>query len=313
MSQFRIACAQYPIDAFADPGQWAGKVSNWVAEAAGQGARLLLFPEYGAMELASLLSANLQADLRGQIAALQELLPAFLARYAFLAQRHGVSIVAPSIPVLQDGAFVNRAHVFAPDGSLAWQDKRQMTRFEREEWIITGGTELRIFDTGLGCRFGLAICYDVEFPLIARALAEAGADLVLAPSCTDTLAGLHRVHVGARARALESQIYVAVAQTVGEAPWSPALDVNRGLAAIYATPDRGFPDDGILARGEIDQPGWVYADLDIAALAAARANAQVFTRQDWARQQLPSPSVRASIFSPPAKSLSEGCSPRLEE
>ncbi|MBP7062679.1 carbon-nitrogen hydrolase family protein [Ferrovibrio sp.] len=307
MTMLRIACAQYPIHAFADPAQWAGKVSAWVEEAAQAGARLLLFPEYGAMELASLLSPNLQNDLGGQIAALQELLPAFLARYAGLAQRHGVSIVAPSIPVLQPGGYVNRAHVFAPDGGMAWQDKRQMTRFEREEWIIQGGAELRLFDTGLGCRFGLAICYDVEFPLIARALAEAGADLVLAPSCTDTLAGMHRVHVGARARALESQIYVAVAQTVGEAQWSPAVDVNHGFAAIYATPDRGFPDDGILAQGALNQPGWVYADLNCALLSQARSNAQVFTRRDWAGQHLPSLDVGLADFAPPPKTLRDGC------
>ena len=69
---------------------------------------------------------------------------------------------------------------------------------------------------------GIAICYDIEFPLIAHAMARAGAELILAPSCTDTIAGANRVHVGARARALENQVYVAVAPTVGQAPWSPA-------------------------------------------------------------------------------------------
>ena len=119
-------------------------------------------------------------------------------------------------------------------------------------------------------------------------MAMAGADLVLAPSCTDTMAGANRVHVGARARALENQIYVAVAPTVGEAPWSPAVDVNVGWAALYATPDRGFPEDGILAKGELNAPGWIFADLDFALLRAARANAQVFTRADWDSQNIPS-------------------------
>lgn len=297
MTTLRIACSQYPIGQFADLAAWRAKLEAWVGEAAGAGAKLLLFPEYGAMELASLLSADLQADLLGQIAAMQDLLPDYLAHHAALARQYRVTIVASSIPVRQpDSSFVNRAHVFAPDGTMAWQDKRQMTRFEREDWIIQSGTGLSVFDTGLGCRFGVAVCYDVEFPLITRALAEAGADLVLAPSCTDTLAGLHRVHVGARARALESQIYLAVAQTVGEARWSPAVDVNRGQAGIYATPDRGFPDDGVLALGETDKPGWTYATLDIAALASARANAQVFTRRDWASQDQPDLKVATADF-----------------
>ncbi len=299
MTTLRLACSQYPIGQFADLAAWRAKLDAWVGEAAGHGAKLLLFPEYGAMELASLLIAELQADLLGQIAAMQAFLPDYLAHHAALARQHRVSIVASSFPVRQaDGRFVNRAHVFAPDGSMAWQDKRQMTRFEREEWIIQSGSGLHVFDTGLGCRFGVAVCYDVEFPLITRALAEAGADLVLAPSCTDTLAGLHRVHVGARARALESQIYLGVAQTVGEARWSPAVDINRGQAGIYATPDRGFPDDGVLALGETDKPGWTYATLDIAALAAARANAQVFTRRDWAGQDQPDLTVTGAAFAP---------------
>ncbi|MEL3889313.1 carbon-nitrogen hydrolase family protein [Ferrovibrio sp. MS7] len=299
MTRLRIACSQYPIGQFADLAAWEAKLEAWVAEAAQAGAKLLLFPEYGAMELASLLSPELQADLLGQIAAMQDLLPAYLAKHAELARQHRVTIVASSFPVrLAENGFVNRAHVFAPDGRLAWQDKRQMTRFEREEWIIQSGTGLQVFDTGLGCRFGIAVCYDVEFPLITRALAEAGADLVLAPSCTDTLAGLHRVHVGARARALENQIYLAVAQTVGEARWSPAVDINRGQAGIYATPDRGFPDDGVLALGETDKPGWTYATLDIAALAAARANAQVFTRRDWTTQAAPDLTVTTAAFAP---------------
>src|SRR3546814_9016649 len=71
-----------------------------------------------------------------------------------------------------------------------------MTRFEREAWIITGGAALKVFDLDLGgpvpLRAGITICYDVEFPLIARAMAAAGADLILCPSCTDTLAGANR-------------------------------------------------------------------------------------------------------------------------
>jgi predicted amidohydrolase len=170
-----------------------------------------------------------------------------------------------------------------------------MTRFEREQWGIAGGTLLNVFDIG-DCKIGIAICYDIEFPLIAHAMSEAGAELILAPSCTDTLAGANRVHVGARARALENQVYVAVAPTVGEAAWSPAVDVNTGWAALYATPDRGFPDDGILAKGELNHPGWVYAELDFDRLRAARANAQVFTRADWNNQDQPSLKVTQNIF-----------------
>ena len=287
MSKLKLACAQYPIGRFDTFADWQENAALWVKQAAEQNAGLLLFPEYGAMELTSLLPPHLQRDLHGQIAAMQQYHQAFVAAYAGLAEQHRVYILAPSLPVTVGAQFHNRAYILGPDGEVEWQEKRQMTRFERESWTIASGPELKVFDAPFG-RFAVCICYDIEFPLIARALSEAGADLILVPSCTDTLAGAHRVQVGARARALENQIYVATAPTVGLAEWSPAVDVNTGWASVLATPDRGFPDDGVIASGEPDRPGWIFADLDFDLLRAARDDSQVFTRRDWASQHKPS-------------------------
>ena len=285
----KVAAAQYPIGRFSEFKGWADNAAAWVADAAQNRAQLLVFPEYGAMELTSLLPEKLQADLVAQIPALTPFRDDFVATYAALAKRHGVHILAPSLPVQMDNAIHNRAYLLSP-GGVAFQDKRQMTRFEKEQWGVAGGDTLKVFDIG-HCKIGVAICYDIEFPLIVHAMSAGGADLVLAPSCTDTLAGAHRVHVGAAARALENQIYVALSPTVGEAPWSPAVDVNNGWAAIYATPDRGFPDDGVLARGEMNKPGWITTTLDFDLLRAAREQAQVFTRKDWDGQSRPSLAV----------------------
>ncbi|WP_374301889.1 carbon-nitrogen hydrolase family protein [Ferrovibrio sp.] len=290
----KIACAQYPIGQFAALEDWQANAAAWLGQATEAGAQLLLFPEYGGMELASLLPQATQRDLIGQIAAMQHYHDAFVETYASLARQYGVFVVAPSLPVKQGDGFINRAYVFSPHGAMGFQDKRQMTRFEREEWIIQGGAGLKIFEAKIGgetIRFGINICYDIEFPLIAHAQAVAGADLVLAPSCTDTLAGANRVLVGARARALENQIYVAVAPTVGNAAWSPAVDVNVGWAGVFATPDRGLPDDGVIVQGELNRPGWIYADLDFGLLRRARDNAQVFIRRDWDGQMQPSLAV----------------------
>jgi predicted amidohydrolase len=158
-----------------------------------------------------------------------------------------------------------------------------MTRFETEDWHVGAGEALRVFDTALA-RVGIGICYDVEFPLLARLQVAAGAELILVPSCTDTRAGFHRVRLGARARALENQCFVAQACTVGDAPWSAAVDRNTGAAAVCTPLDYGFPEDGVLAEGEMDRAQWVFADLDPAALAAVRANGQVFNYRDWDAQ-----------------------------
>jgi predicted amidohydrolase len=114
-----------------------------------------------------------------------------------------------------------------------------------------------------------------------RAQVEAGAWLILAPSCTDTQWGFNRVRLAARARALENQCYVAVAPTVGSAPWVATLDENRGYAAVFGPVDRGFPEDGVLAQGTPDEPGWIYADLDPARLDAVRQDGGVRNHRDW--------------------------------
>lgn len=291
-----LACAQYPIGQFGSFAAWQAHVAGWVDRAVQQDAHLLLFPEYGAMELTALLSPALQQDIAGQIAALQDYHDAFVATWSALAKTHDVHIVAPSFPVQVGNVYRNRAYVVAPQGTVGWQEKRQMTRFEREEWIIDGGAGLKVFDAainGEAIRFGVNVCYDVEFPLIAQAQAASGADLILAPTCTDTLAGAHRVVTGAKARALENQVYVGIAPTVGMAAWSPAVDVNVGWAGVYAAPDRGLPDNGVIAEGELGEPGWVYASLDFDALRRSREDAQVFTRKDWPAQSQPSLGVEA--------------------
>lgn len=280
----RIAAAQFPVSEPADWSSFERQLSAWVADAAGQGAQLLVFPEYAAMSLAALFPAGVRSDLQAQLAALQDLHARYLALHAALARRHGVHILAGSFPVRVAGdRYRNRAALFAPSGASGWQDKWTMTRFETEQWGISAGDALKVFDTTLG-RLAVAICYDVEFPLLVRAQVEAGATLILAPSCTDTVAGYWRVRLGAQARALENQCAVVQAPLVGEAPWSAAVDVNVGAAGVYTPPDRGLPDSGVLASGAWNRAQWLYADLDPQRLDAVRADGQVFNHRDWSRQ-----------------------------
>jgi predicted amidohydrolase len=177
----------------------------------------------------------------------------------------------------------NVARVVSPKGRIGEQRKLMMTRFERERWHVAGGREVNVFRTRLGT-FGVAICYDAEFPLIARAMSEAGATAILVPSCTDSLHGYYRVRVAAQARALENQCYVVHAPTVGEAPWSPAVDVNVGAAGVFGPPDVGFPGDGVVAAGVLNEAMWLYADLDPEDVARVRREGQVLNDRHWAEQ-----------------------------
>jgi len=283
VSVLKIASAQYPITEHKSLSDWQNHTARWVNQAVAQNAGLLIFPEYGSMELVSLFSDDIRRDIRYQVKALGDVHDQFLRTYEDLAKRHRVTIVAPSIPVEEGDRIVNRAYVFSANGLAGYQDKFFMTRFEDEEWGIESGEKvLTVFEADWG-RFGIQICYDVEFPLGAALLAGNGAELILAPSCTETIRGATRVHTGARARALENQVYSIVSQTVGEALWSPAVDINYGFAAVYSTPDRFLPEEGILLSDTPQEVKWSITELDLTLLEKVRTEGQVFCFRDFQR------------------------------
>ena len=206
---------------------------------------------------------------------MNHLLPEFLAVFVELTHAFKKVFICPSFPVQENGVFVNRVFVVGPNGLAGYQDKYFMTRFEDEEWGISSGQKkLSVFETNWG-KFGIQTCYDVEFGIGSKLLSEAGVEVIFAPSCTETLKGATRVHVGARARAMENQCYVVVSQTVGDALWSPAVDINYGYSAIYSTPDVGFPDEGILAKGEPQKNMWLTAELEMEKIHEVRKNGSV--------------------------------------
>jgi predicted amidohydrolase len=283
----KIAVAKYPIDAPQRFDDFAEKQRLWLREAATAGANIAVLPEYLSLELGATFEAEIRDDLHASLIAIQRYRGAWLDLYSQLARETGMRIVAGTFLLdTGNGRFRNRADLFSPEGGAAWQDKLQLTGFEKKTRVIEAGDALKVFDFD-GVRAGIAICYDIEFPLPVRAQCEAGAQIVLVPSCTDTAAGATRVRVGCLARALENRCFVAKAVTAGEAAWSPALDLNTGEATVYAPMDVGLPDDGMLAASS-GKVGWTYADIDVAQLDGSRAQAQVANDRDWRGQLAPS-------------------------
>ena len=283
----RVAVAKYPVEAPADFAAFADKQAHLLETARGQGAEVAVLPEYLALELAASFAPAVRSDLHASLAALQPLQAAWCELFAQLAMRLKLQILAGTFLVEHgEGRYRNRAYWFSPQGQVGFQDKLQLTGFEKNTGVIDPGDALKVFAVG-GHRAGVAVCYDAEFPLPVRAQTEAGARLLVVPSCTDTAAGATRVRTGCLARALENRCFVAQSVTAGTAAWSPALDTNTGEAAIYGPMDHGFPDDGVLARTQ-DTQVWAVAELDFDALDASRAAAQVANDRDWAGQLAPS-------------------------
>jgi len=282
----RLGALAWPVGRPESVAAFVTRLDAWLEQARGR-AEVCLLPEYTVMELGAGLGAT-PGEAKTELSAVAAAAPDLLVALRALAIHHKLWLLPGSLPIACGGKILNRAPLIAPDGRMAWQDKLAMTRFEAEHWGLVSGAGPAVFDTPWG-RLGISICYDAEFPKHVRAQVEAGAWLVLVPTCTDTMHGFNRVRFAAQVRALENQCFVALAPTVGEAPWSAALDHNRGFAAVFGPIDRGFPEDGVIARGALDSPGWVFAELDAARIERVRREGAVLNHRDWPRAPVATP------------------------
>jgi len=276
--RLRVGALQYyirPVESFE---QFADQSGSLVATAKDYGVQLLVFPEYFTVQLLTL--GNLRRAISEQVRELALQVPRFVELMSELARNFGMHIVAGSIPAPgENGALHNDSYVFGPDGRYSWQGKLHLTRWERDEWLIRPRRRLRVFQAGFG-RFAVSICYDAEFPELARAAARRGADLLIVPSCTDDRQGFLRVRYCAQARAIENQMYVIHACTVGSLPMVPAVSLNYGQASVLTPSDFSFARDGVRAEGAVNQEMMVVADLDLEDLRRSREHGTVLPLRD---------------------------------
>ncbi|MBS7811709.1 carbon-nitrogen hydrolase family protein [Roseococcus pinisoli] len=286
MTALTLATLAWPVEPTSSIAAYAEKLDHWVAAAKSGGADLVLMPEYACVELGAALAGRNAPDAATELRAMVAAADGILAAMRAVAMRHRIWLQPGTLPMREGETIVNRAPLIAPDGRMAMQEKRRMTRFETEHWGVSSGAAPQVFDTPWG-PVGIAVCYDAEFPDVVRAQVEAGAWLILVPTCTDTDHGFNRVRIGAQARALENQCFVAVAPTLGGFEGSVALDENHGAAAVYGPVDRGFASDGVVAALAYDTPGLLFTTLDPARLEAVRAEGAVRNHRDWPAMPAP--------------------------
>ncbi len=283
MDRIRVAALQYFIRPIQDFGEFREQVRGLVRTAADYECRLLVFPEYFTVQLLTL--GDVERPMDEQIRDLADRVPEFLEMMAELVRETGMYVVAGTIPVRdlkQPDVVFNESFFFAPDGTVASQGKLHMTRFEKSVWRVSPRNSLNLFDTEFG-RVAIAICYDVEFPEIARAAAQQDAVILVVPSYTDDRQGFLRVRYCAHARAIENQMFVINAGTVGSLPMVPAVSLNYGQAAILTPSDFPFARDGILAEGVPNQESMVIGELNLRILRSNRLRGTVLPLRDSRR------------------------------
>jgi len=290
VERIRVATLQYyirPVETF---DGFADQVRGLVETALDYRCHLLVFPEYFTVQLLTL--GDVRGPMPAQIRALADQAGRYIDLFSGLAKESGLYLVAGTIPIRGSGDEVyNDCHVFGPRGQMAVQGKIHMTRFESEDWHVSPRESLTLIETDFG-RMGVTICYDVEFPEMARAFAREGAHILVVPSCTDDRQGFLRVRYCAHARSIENQMYVIQSSTVGSLPMVPAVSLNYGQAGILTPSDFAFSRDGILAEGIPNQETMVIGELNLATIAETRSSGTVLPLLDSQRRKNPIPAPK---------------------
>ncbi|MBZ5526532.1 MAG: carbon-nitrogen hydrolase family protein [Acidobacteriia bacterium] len=278
-SRVRIAALQYllrPITCFAD---FATQVEFFVRSARDYRSHFVVFPEYFTMQLLSYLREPAPGRAVRRLA---QLTSEYEDLFQRLAADTGLYIIAGTHPVIQQGALYNAAHLFTPNGRVFRQKKVHLTPTEKNLYQMSRGHGFYVYHTDYG-RIAILVCYDVEFPEAARVLAEGGAQILFVPSCTDERQGFCRVRYCAQARAIENQIYVSMAGTVGNLPDVPCMATHYGQAAILTPSDYFFARDGVAAEGIVNQEQMVISDVDLDLLAEQSVSGTVIPINDLIR------------------------------
>jgi predicted amidohydrolase len=192
-----------------------------------------------------------------------------------VAVERRINIVAGShVAHRQDAGVRNVSFVCRRDGRMLAQEKLHPTPNERDWWGVEGGEGLAAIPTDRGL-IGVLVCYDAEFPELARRLADEGARIIFVPFCTDTREGCLRVRYCAQARAVENQLYVVTAGAVGNLPDVANVDIHYAQSAVITPCDDRFARDGVAAEAPLNVEAIIFADLDMTHLDWARSEGAV--------------------------------------
>lgn len=236
-------------------------LSRMVGEAAAQGAQYVQTPENTGI------IQNDRALYRASLHAEQD--DPVVREASVLAKRHGIHLHIGSTPIkLESGLIANRAFVFAPDGSkITTYDKIHMFDVDldngeswRESDTISAGDRAVVAELPF-MKLGLAICYDIRFPQLFQAQANAGANVISAPAAFTRQTGEAHWHILQQARAIENGAFLISAAQGG---------LHNGNRQTYGHTIIISPWGKVLAEADHDNPAVIYADIDVADSAAAR-------------------------------------------
>lgn len=273
VKSLRVACVQYQQSTLSSLEEFFQQTRYFCTLARDYGADIVLFPEFLSLQCLSCEPRVLPAD--EQLARLSELKPTLRQHWLELSQQLALDIVAGThIARDADGNVRNHAGVATREGQWHERGKLHITPSERNYWGVVPADDLSPVELA-GIKVGINICYDIEFPELARHHVASGAELLLVPFCTDERQGYLRVRKCAEARAIENQCFVAIAGNVGNLRRVGNMDLNYAQSAIFSPCDIRFARDGIISEAPVGLEHLLVAELDLSLLEWARREGTV--------------------------------------
>lgn len=272
----RLGTVQWQMRSIASVEVLMQQVEFFVDALASYKTDFVLFPEFFSTPLLSVLSDVPAPDAMRKLAEHTEGLRDAMLE---LAVSYNINIIAGSMPLYRKRRLYNVSYLLRRNGTWDAQYKLHITPDERSYWGVEGGSRLRVFETDAG-KVGILICYDVEFPELARILADQGMQILFVPFWTDTKNGYLRVRRCAQARAIENECYVAITGSVGSLPKVENIDLQYSQTAVFSPSDFSFPHDAIMAEATPNTETTLIVDVDLDDLKELRSQGSVRNFQD---------------------------------
>ncbi len=274
--QVRLSLVQWQMRSFKDFDAVCEQVEFFVDAGAAYKADFILFPEYFHAPLMA--EFNHQSEIES-IRGLSKYTDAFRKKFSELAVAYNCNIISGSFPRIIDDKLYNMGYLCKRNGDIEEYYKLHVTPDEKRAWGMTGGNDLKVFDTDCG-KIGILICYDVEFPELSRLLADDGMDILFVPFLTDTQNAYNRVRFCAQARAIENECFVAIAGSVGNLPKVQNMDIQYAQSAVFTPNDFSFPSNGIKGEATANTEMNLIVDIDLDLLKDLHYHGAVCTLKD---------------------------------
>ncbi|TFH27921.1 MAG: carbon-nitrogen hydrolase, partial [Myxococcales bacterium] len=275
----RICAVQYLMRSIRDFDEFAQQCTYFIDVASDYKCDFLLFPELFTTQLLSCIEAKRPGLAARQLA---EFTPRYLDLFLGLAVKYNVNIIGGSQFTEENDQLYNIAYLFRRDGTIGKQYKLHITPSERRWWGVIPGDTVEVFDTDRG-KISVLICYDIEFPELARVAAAKGAQVIFVPFNTDQRSGYLRVRYCAQARCIENHVYTVVAGCTGNLPFVENADVHYAHTGIFTPSDISFDRDGVAAECTPNVETLIIHDVDVELL---RRHKTTGTVQNWNDRRL---------------------------